>query len=358
MNGEQRSRARIGIIGPGSISAQYISTLRDHPEVEVAMLASRDPQRAAFAAARHGIRDSGSIEQLLGDDSIDLVVNLTPPDAHVDVSLAILDAGKHVWSEKPVALDREGVDALARLAAARDRRVGVAPDTFLGPGVDGALRLAHAGRVGALTGAVAVMQKPGPESWHPNPAFLYRRGAGPLHDMGVYYLTALVPFLGAVESVVGSTTLSHRPRVVATGPHAGARIEAEVPTAVRAVLRFAAGAEAAAYFTFDTVVSRAILTVEGERGEISVPDPDAFGGVIGVRSDDRSEQIDAPAGRAGRGIGIVDLVRSVRAGVPHRASLEVAAHVLEVMDAIVESAQTGRRTLVTSRPPTVTITRL
>jgi len=351
VSADERPRARIGIIGLGSISAQYINTLRDHPEVEIAMLASRDPERAASAAIRHGVRGSGSIGQLLGDDGIDLIVNLTPPEAHVEVSLAILDAGKHVWSEKPVALDQDGVQAIARLAAARDRRVGVAPDTFLGPGVDGALGIARSGRLGTLTGAVAVMQKPGPESWHPNPAFLYRRGAGPLHDMGVYYLTALVVFLGGVESVVGSATLSHRPRVIASGPRAGDRIEVDVPTAVRAVLRFATGAEAVAHFTFDTVLSRTILTIESERGEISVPDPDTFGGVIELRSDGRSERIDAPAAGAGRGIGIVDLLRSVRAGVPHRASLELAAHVLEVMDAIVASAETGRRTFVSSRPP-------
>lgn len=351
MSGADGPPARIGIIGPGNIAGQYVRTLRDHPEVEVTTLSGRDPERAAVEAGRHGVSGSGSIERLLGDDSIDLIVNLTPPDAHVDVSLAILDAGKHVWSEKPIALDRDGVDAIARLAAARERRVGVAPDTFLGPGVGGGVRIARTGRVGALTGAVAMMQKPGPESWHPDPAFLYRRGAGPLHDMGVYYVTALVPFLGAVESVVGSARMPRRARVVATGPKAGETFEAEVPTAVRAVLSFAGGAEAVAYFSFDASVSRAVLRIEGERGEISLPDPDTFGGVIGVHSDDRWEQIAAPAGRAGRGIGIIDLLRSERAGVPHRASLELAAHVLEVMDAVLESARTGRRVLVSTRPP-------
>ena len=335
--------ARIGIIGPGSISSQYIRTLLRCPDVDLAFIAGRNAERARDQAEHFGIGQSGSVAELLKDECIDLVLNLTTPEAHFDVSMDILTAGKHLWSEKPAAMNHSQVDEIARLSGQHDLRVGVAPDTFLGAGIQESLRLAATGALGTLTGALAVMQKPGPEAWHPDPEFLYRKGAGPLHDIGVYYLTALVQFLGPLAETSATGFISPRTRTIAAGPRAGTTFQSDVPTVMRALYRFESGAEASAMFSFDAYRDRTILEIEGNDGELSVPDPDGFDGPIELRLDGRQPTTITTSNRgAGRGVGVIDLVRSLGAGQPHRASLELAAHVLDAMDATLEAAQTDR----------------
>lgn len=348
--------ARLGIIGAGDISTQYARTLQDRPEATIVRIGGRDPQRAAVRARELGVPTGGSVEELLADESIDLVLNLTPPQAHFETSMRILDAGKHVWSEKPVALHAHEVVELRAMAEAHGVRIGVAPDTFLGPGIQRAVELLRAGAVGTPTGGVAIMQKPGPEAWHPNPEFLYQHGAGPLHDVGVYYLTALVQLLGSVVEVRADSQTSDRPRRVATGPNAGAVFASAVPTMVRAVYRFDGGAQVSALFGFDAHRAREVLEIEGSEGELAIPDPDGFEGTITLRTADGSvrgfEAVARPGEpRPGRGIGALELLQAVREKRPHRASLDLATHVLDALDATLDAARSGAAAAVLSRLP-------
>ncbi|MFD6699493.1 MULTISPECIES: Gfo/Idh/MocA family protein [unclassified Microbacterium] len=352
------SVARLGVIGAGDISAQYARTLRDHPGIEIVRIGGRDPQRAAIRAHQLGVAAGGTIEELLADDRIDLVLNLTPPQAHFETSMRILDAGKHAWSEKPVALRGEEVAELRAMAEARGVRIGVAPDTFLGPGIQRAVRMLRDGAVGAPAGGIAIMQKPGPEAWHPAPEFFYRKGAGPLHDIGVYYLTALTQLLGSIVEVRADGRISQQPRRVATGPSAGTLFRSEVPTTVGAIYRFEGGAQVSALFGFDAHRTREVLEIEGSEGDLAIPDPDKFEGTITLRtsggSPRRFEAAAAPdQPRAGRGIGALELLDAVREGRPHRASLELAGHVLDALNATLEALDTGAAVSVLSRLPQV-----
>ena len=213
-------RVGVGVIGAGVISTQYLDNLTTFPDVEVLFIADLDVSRAREQADKYGIAGSGTTAELLAHPDIEIVVNLTIPAAHVAVALEALEAGKNVWTEKPIALDRESGALLLAEAQRLGLRVATAPDTFLGAGLQTASRMIADGRIGAPLTALALFQVPGPESWHPNPDFLYAAGAGPLFDMGPYYLTTLVQNLGPVSRVAATASTSRASRVIGSGPRA------------------------------------------------------------------------------------------------------------------------------------------
>jgi predicted dehydrogenase len=336
----------VGLIGAGTISDTYLTNLTAFPDVSVRMVADLDLDRAATQAALHGVPRSGTVAELLADPGIEIVVNLTVPAVHVEVGLAALDAGKHVWAEKPLALDRAGGRKLLDRARQTGLRVASAPDTVLGSGLQSVRRAIDAGVIGSPQTALALFQSPGPESWHPAPEFLFQAGAGPLFDMGPYYLTTLVHLLGPVARVTASGRRARETRVIGSGPRAGTSFPVTVPTTVAALIEFVPGRSAHLVLSFDSALPRASLEVTGSLGTAVLPDPNTFSGSTLLYRLGREgfSELEAGGHTATRGTGGVELARAIRAGVPERASGELAYHVLDTMLAIEESIA-GRRTV-------------
>jgi len=349
----RRGPVGVGVVGCGNISDEYLTTMGGFPDLRVVGLADLDQSRAEAQAAKYGIGFAGGTADLLARDDVELVVNLTVPAVHVAVGLQAIAAGKHVWSEKPIATERAAGRALLAAAEAAGVVVGVAPDTVLGPGVQTARRLIDGGEIGIPLTALAIMQNPGPDLWHPDPAFLYARGAGPLFDLGPYYLTALVHLLGSVTSVTARGTRSRDTRVIQKGPRAGTVFPVEVPTHVAVLAEFDGGASATMVLSFESPLRRGLIEITGSEATMEVPDPNLFGGDIrAIRPEDRGEEgttIPAPGTGFGRGIGVLDMARAIRAGSRPRASGDLGYHVLDVMVAIEESAAAGHACTVDSR---------
>lgn len=341
----------VGVIGAGVISTQYLSNLRDAADVEVRMLADLDLDRAAARADEFGVPASGGVDELLARDDIEIVVNLTIPAAHAEVGIRALEAGKHVFGEKPFALDLASAEELLAAARRTGLRVASAPDTILGAGLQTARRLVASGAIGDPLTALGMFQVSGPESWHPSPEFLYARGGGPLMDMGPYYLTWLVELLGPVTGVVARGSTSHAERVIGSGPRAGTRFPVEVPTHIAGLLDFAGGASAQVVFSFQSALARAgVLELTGTDGALVLPDPNDFAGDATLwRTGSPDGETIAPTGTPlSRGHGVVDLARAIRDNRPERASGALALHVLEVMLALQASAEHGDTVAVAS----------
>ncbi|MEV7097776.1 Gfo/Idh/MocA family oxidoreductase [Amycolatopsis sp. NPDC051045] len=333
----------VGIIGAGVISGTYLENLTSFPDVRVLRIADLDTGRAAARAAEYGVPRSGTVAELLADPEVEIVVNLTVPAAHVDIGLAALDAGKHVWAEKPLALDRQAGRKLLDRAREKNLRVASAPDTVLGAALQTARRAVDAGRIGRPLTALALFQVPGPERWHPAPEFYFQAGGGPLLDMGPYYLTALVHLLGPVRRVTGAGGRGRDTRVVGSGPRAGTVFPVTVPTTITALVEFES-ASAQLVMSFDSALVRAgLVELTGTLGTAVLPDPNRFDEPtrLHLLGHDEPEEL-APQGHAAsRGTGTLELARAIRAGVPERASGELAFHVLDAMLAIEESMAGG-----------------
>ena len=345
----------IGIIGAGVISDTYLENLASFADTTVVAIGDLRPEAARAKATEHGVPVAGDVDAVLGHPDVEIVVNLTIPAAHAEVAERALAAGKHVWNEKPLALDRASARAVLEAAAAAGLRVGCAPDTFLGAGLQATRNLIEQGAIGEPLTAIAMFQSPGPDRWHPNPAFLFQAGAGPLLDLGPYYLTALVQLLGPIASVAAVASTARRERTIGAGPRAGETFEVTVPTHVAAVLQFATGPSAQIVFSFDSAVTRIVLEVAGRDATLIAPDPNDFGGDVGIRrsGSDTTEIAARTTAAAERGTGVLDLARAIREDRPHRATGELAYHVLDVMLAIEESAARGAFIDVESRPPAV-----
>ena len=334
----------VAVVGCGNISKQYLKNLTTFPDVRVLFCADIDAGRAKAQAAAYGVPASGSVEQALEHPDVQLVVNLTIPAAHAEVASAAIAAGKHVWNEKPLAPDVAAGRALLEQARAAGLRVGCAPDTVLGAGVQSARRLIASGSIGTPISALTLLQGPGPESWHPDPEFLFAKGAGPLFDLGPYYLSVLATLLGPATRVAAVGRRDRDTRVIGSGPRAGAEFAVEVPTYMSALAQYAGGQAASLLFSWDSPLSRSgFVEITGTEATLAVPDPNRFDGDLRVRrAGDREWTVIASRGAAaGRGSGVVDMVRAIRRGQPHRASGEMAQHVLEMMTAIERSAATS-----------------
>ncbi len=346
--GMERSRkTRVGIIGCGNISGIYMKNLKSFEEIELVACADLDVDRAKAKAAEYGIPRGCTVEELLGDEEIDIVVNLTIPAAHAEVSLKALQAGKHVYSEKPLAASLE--DGKRILAAAEERglKVGCAPDTFLGAGIQTCRRLILEGAIGEPIAATAFMMARGHEFWHPSPEFYYQAGGGPMFDMGPYYLTALVALIGPIREIAGMTSISFPERTIYSEPKKGTRIRVEVPTHIAGTMRFASGAVGTIITSFDIPGGSTLPNIEiyGSLGTLKVPDPNIFGGKVLISSAGSPEwqevPLELPYADNSRGLGVLDMARAIRSGGEYRASGALAYHVLEAMHGFYISSDTG-----------------
>ena len=299
----------------------------------------------------------GSTDQATAHPDVELVVNLTVPAAHAEVALQAVAAGKSVWNEKPLTLDTVAGRGLLAAAARAGVRVGCAPDTVLGAGLQTARRLIASGAIGEPHSALTLMQEPGPERWHHDPEFLFRRGAGPLFDIGPYYLGSAGHPVRPRGPGRGARPARPRPsRVIGSGPRAGTRFDVEVPTHVAALIGYARGPAATLVLSFDSPLRRhGFVEITGTEATLSLPDPNRFDGEIRVRPTGRDdwETIPATGATAGRGLGVADMARSIRAGTAHRASGELALHVLDTMEAMARSITEGtfERVLATFDTP-------
>ncbi|MGW4276827.1 Gfo/Idh/MocA family protein [Streptomyces seoulensis] len=342
----------VAVVGCGVISEQYLTNLTSFPDLRVLICADLDQDRAHERAQAYGVPASGGVADALAHPDVELVVNLTVPAAHAEVALAAVAAGKHVWNEKPLTADTDSAREVLRAAEAAGVRVGGAPDTFLGAGVQTSLRLIQSGVIGTPLTALSLMQTPGPESWHPSPEFLFRAGGGPLFDMGPYYLTALVAVFGPVHRVSAVAARSRARRVIGSGPRAGTEFDVSVPTHVSTLLEFADGRSATAVFSFESPHLRlGFVEITGMDATLVVPDPNHFEGASRVEDGGPGRQEKAIGATAGRGTGVLEMARAARAGLPHRASGELALHVLDVMEAISRAAEGDRPVDVATRFP-------
>ncbi len=343
-------RVGIGFIGAGMISEQYLANLTTFPDVEVVRIGDIDTERAAASASKWGVAASGDGASVLTDPDVEIVINLTLPATHVAVSMDALRAGKHVWSEKPIGVDRASAASLVELADSLGLKLGIAPDTVLGPGWQTAKRAIEAGAIGTPLTAVTSMQWQGPDVFHPNASFLYAKGAGPLFDIGPYYFTALVHLLGPIDSVVATGSQSRSTRQLVVGPNAGDSFPVEVPTHVSVLTSFEQGGNAQSLLSFDTPLFRhGVFEVNGTEGTIVLPDPNTFGGGHPIRiarpltadaSFPFSQEWDVLLDEeptVGRGLGVLDMARAIRGGGSHIATGEVGYHVLDTMVAVEES---------------------
>ena len=340
----------VGVVGAGVISDQYLGNLTQFPDLRVLFIADIDEERAAAQAQKWGVPGSGSVAELLAHDDVEIVVNLTIPAAHVEVALAAVAAGKHVWGEKPYALDRESGQRLLEAAQEAGVRVAVAPDTFLGAGLQTALRVVRQGDIGAPLTGLALFQVPGPESWHPSPEFLFAHGAGPMFDVGPYYLTTLVQVFGPVAKVTATSSKARETRVIGSGPKAGTEFPVEVPTHVSALLQFESGASAQAVFSFDSKLARAgFVEIAGTEGTAVFPDPNMFDGDTLVHTGgDEPTVVPASGSTFTRGTGVAELAQAIRGGRRERVPGELAFHVLDVMVSLAESAERDESVVVAS----------
>ena len=342
-----RPISRVAIVGCGVISRTYAKTIGELGFVELAACVDDVPGRAEKLAARNGARAS-TLEEVLQDPAIDAVVNLTPPLAHAAVSRAVLEAGKAAFSEKPLGVELAEGAALVDLSVASGTRLGCAPDTFLGAGLQTARAVIDRGDIGEPLAANAFMLGSGPEWWHPNPEIFYQHGAGPLFDMGPYYLTTLVQLLGPARAVSASARISRAQRPILSEPRRGELMDVEVPTHVGALVEFASGPIASLVTSFDVQATRYYnIEVYGAEATLSVPNPNTFDGPVRVKrngDENWTEIALLPAHiPQQRGIGLADMMWAQRTGRAHRTSSALALHVLELMTGALTAAEQGRR---------------
>ncbi|GAB7045718.1 Gfo/Idh/MocA family protein [Catenuloplanes indicus] len=346
----------VAIVGCGTVSHQYLPTLAGYPgDVRVVVCADLDVARAAEVAKEYDVPLATDVPAAITHPDVELVVNLTVPAAHDAVAADVIAAGRHVYNEKPLSLDRASGARMLDAAAAAGVRVGGAPDTFLAPGLANALRAVGDGTIGTPQSALLIMQSPGPESWHPSPEFLYQPGAGPLLDIGPYYLTALTAAFGPATRVVALGRRAFAQRTIGSGPKAGTVFPVEVPTHVTALIEFATGRIATLVMSFDSPLGRTgLLEITGTAATLALPDPNRHRdhGRILRRGDTTWTGLPVAPGdedpHVARGIGVAEMARAIRAGVPHAASGERALHVLDLMLSIMESVAHGEHVTVHS----------
>lgn len=347
-------RVGIGIVGCGNISAAYLKAARAFPILDVRAVADMNAAAAEARGAEFGV-PAASVDALLADPAIEIVVNLTVPLAHVAVGLRAVAAGKHVHSEKPLGIDVAEARRLVDAAALKGVRIGSAPDTFLGGAHQTCRRLIDEGAIGQPLAGTAFFMCPGHERWHPNPGFYYLRGGGPVLDMAPYYVTDLVNLLGPVARVAAITGRARPTRTITSQPLAGTTVPVEVTTHAAATLEFVAGAIVTMVMSFDVPRHRhRPIEIYGSEGSLAVPDPNWFGGQIeiGTAAGDWRPAITEHAYANGnfRVIGVADMAHAIRGNRPHRASGELALHVLEVMEVVQRSSDEGRYIAIESRP--------
>jgi predicted dehydrogenase len=351
-------RLGLGIVGCGNVSTTYFSLAPLFRGIEIRACADLVPAVAAASAKQYGVR-ADTVDGLLAADDVDIVVNLTIPAAHHEVSRRALDAGKHVYSEKPFVLSlKDGLD-LQKRAARRKLRIGSAPDTFLGGAHQRARNLIDSGQLGKITGGACFVMSHGMEDWHPNPDFFFQPGAGPILDVGPYYIANLIQLIGPVTRVVALAATPRTFRLIGSGPRKGERVPVGTPTTIHAVLEFTGGAVVTLAASWDVWShGHAPIELYGEDGTLFVPDPNFFGGDVRLTRGDRPVKrlpawkhpfsvanfkrrngtIDANY----RSAGLADMAQSILERRPHRCALDLSLHAIDVMTGILKSAETGK----------------
>lgn len=360
----------VGVIGAGVISGVYMNNMGMFPSLALRGCADVRPEAAQAQAAKYGT-EAMSVDALLASPDIDLVVNLTVPNAHFAVSHAALTAGKHVFSEKPLCVSVEEGRRLVREADERGLKFGCAPDTFLGAGGRLAREIVNSGRVGRILAGSAFLMSRGMEHWHPDPEFFFKPGGGPILDIGPYYLGALVNLLGPIARVQAQASVGYPERTItAPGPRTGERITVETPTTIMALLQFAAGAQVTLAMSWDVHRhGHPAIELYGTEGSLRVPDPNFFGGAVELTAaagdwksiDSADKKFGRPNWRSPswpasrpdqanyRCLGLAELARAISHGTPHRSSGRLALHVLEAMYAVLEAAESGRAVTIADK---------
>ena len=345
----------VGIIGCGNIAASYLKLAPLFRSINVVAVADLNMDAAVARAEEFSVR-AETVEGLLAASDVEIIVNLTIPAAHFEVTRRILEAGKHAYSEKPFVLTLEEGQALREMAEEKGRRVGSAPDTFMG----GAHQLARAtiddGKLGEIIGGTCHVMSRGMESWHPNPDFFFQPGGGPILDLGPYYLTNLVQLIGPVKAVSAMASASFKNRTIGNGPRLGETVPVETPTNIHAVLEFCNGALITLGASWDVWAHRhENMELYGSTGSLYVPDPNFFGGDV-LLAEQENEPALVPSqdhpfgvpnmqdGKSGmranyRCAGLADMAAAIAQDRPHRCSLELATHVVEVMTSILRSSE-------------------
>ena len=351
----------VGFIGTGMISSTYLENLTRFPDVRVVILGDLFVAAAQAQAERFGVGAWGTAEDVLAHPDVELVVNLTIPAVHAEVSGQIIAAGKHVWSEKPISTDRESGRELLAQAEAAGLLVGVAPDTVLGPGVQSARRAIAHGDIGQPLSAQTVLQYIGPDIFHPGPEFLFAPGAGPLFDMGPYYVTTLVHVFGSVANVAAFGSQGRAQRTIQVGDRRGTAFDVQVPTHVSAIAQYVDGGISQSVFSFDSPLKRqGVVEITGTEGTLVIPDPNRFTGEVKIArgpvlpdgGDPEAvaavlaapqvwEDVPVTGVYAERGLGVLDLARAARTGGRPLASGDLGYHVLDTLVAIDESVAQG-----------------
>jgi predicted dehydrogenase len=333
------SEVKIGVVGCGNISPIYLQSGKKFEILDIVACADLIAERARSRVQEFDVPKACTVEELLADPEIEIVLNLTTPNAHAEVALAALEAGKSVYNEKPLAIKRKDGRRIVDLAEQKGLLVGGAPDTFLGGGIQTCRKLIEDGWIGEPVAATAFMMGHGHESWHPDPEFYYKIGGGPMFDMGPYYVTALVTLIGAVRRVTGSTRITFAERTITSEPKYGQKIVVDVPTHVAGILDFASGAIGTIVTSFDVWGGQLpYIEVYGTRASLSVPDPNTFGGPVRIRQAGSREWQEVPLTHGytenSRGLGVADMAYALRSGRPHRANGNLTYHVLDIMHAI------------------------
>ena len=338
-------KVKVGLIGCGKICDAYFKGSKPFKIMQIVACADLIDERAKAKAQQYEIPRACSVQELLADPEIQIVINLTIPAAHTEVNLAAIEAGKHVHVEKPLALNMDEAKRVLAAAKKRNVRVGCAPDTFFGGGAQTVRKLIDEGAIGVPVAATAFWLAHGHESWHPAPEFYYKPGGGPMLDMGPYYLTALVNQLGPVKRVSGSARTSFATRTITSQPLNGTVIDVEVPTHYSATLDFASGAIGTVVTSFDVWSHHLpIIEIYGSEGSITVPHPNGFGGACQIRplGSDKWEDIQVlHSTEVSRGVGVADMAYGIVYNRPHRASGELACHMLEIMLGVEQASRTG-----------------
>lgn len=346
---------KIGFVGCGAISGIYLENItKRFKEIEIIGVCDLIPERAENAVKNYNIpKLYKDMYELFADPEVDIVLNITRPYEHYGVTMAALKAGKHVYSEKPLAASLEEGKEIMALAKEKGLMLGGAPDTFLGAGIQTCRKLIDDGVIGDLVGCAGFMICHGHETWHPDPEFYYKYGGGPMFDMGPYYLTALVNLVGNVEAVSAMTRTTFKERLITSQPHNGEIIKVDVPTLYAGNMRFVNGAIGTLYTTFDVYYpGQARLEVYGSEGTLYVPDPNGFGGPVklfkpGEGMKDIDLQFDYPDNS--RALGLADMAKALQTGRPFRANCNQTFHVLEIMEGFAKSGREGHEIPIESR---------
>ncbi|HEV7845810.1 MAG TPA: Gfo/Idh/MocA family oxidoreductase [Thermoleophilaceae bacterium] len=342
----------VGVMGCGVISRAYVENASAFESFELVACADLDREQARTLGKASGLAVAG-VDELIADPAIDVILNLTPPLAHVAVTRRALAAGKHVYTEKPLALHEDEAGTLAREAEQLGLRIGCAPDIFLGSAYQAGRTVIDEGAIGDPLAVSAAMLVGGQETWHPNPDIFYADGAGPLFDMGPYYLTAIVALLGPISSVAGFASTRTLERTIEIGPRIGERFTATTPTHTSAAMKLASGVTANLVASFEARNQYICdIAIHGSEGVLVLPDPNAFGGSVRLKRG-RGRWEDVPytsrAGADARGIGLHEMVEAIAIGQPHRASGRLGAHIVEVARGILTSAEEARIVTISSR---------